>query len=266
MRKGAVQCPLVCFMPCPEEAESLLAARCASAAEQAAGILIYRLRGGSVVCVGGVGKVNAAMAAPGADRPLGSGFGSSMWAVRAIGGFARGHADPGNGLCAAQCGFDPGRRSAGVDIYGKPGAFSLRGAVGNHDPAGKSGVCVYAWPPLPPATGSAGIMPGRGHAGNLRRAGVRNGGLRGGEVLLRNGVPFQAFKVVSDHLFADCQEAEYAGKLRQCHRPLERSCGGLSRLDGGITRWKRSQALPSESHYIAAGDVFVPAGRSGGYL
>ena len=56
MRKGAVQMPIGLLYAMPKEAESLLAARCASAAEQAAGVLIYRLRGGSVVCVGGVGQ------------------------------------------------------------------------------------------------------------------------------------------------------------------------------------------------------------------
>ena len=41
------------------------------------------------------------------------------------------------------------------------------------------------------------------------------------QVCLRAGVPFQTLKVVSDHLFSDRQDAEYAGNFEDAMACLD---------------------------------------------
>ncbi len=201
--------PIGLLYAMPKEAESLLAARCASAAEQAAGVLLYRLRGGSVVCVGGVGKVNAAMAAQvlidrwGVDRIINVGCAGAL-ADLPVGTLILGTDCVQHDVDTTLAGDPPGLVST-VNRVRFPCAEQLETMT-------LLANLGYVFTPGPIATGD---WFGRDYA---RAGAIREtyGALvcemeacAAAQVCLRNGVPFQAFKVVSDHLFADCQEAEY---------------------------------------------------------
>ena len=193
----------------PKEAKSLLAARHAAEPEITAGISFYPLRGGSVVCVGGVGKVNTAMAAQ---------LLIDRYEVDSIVnvGCAGALADLPTGTLVL--GTDCVQHDVDTTLAGDPpGLVSTVNCV--RFPCAEQLETVtllanmgYVFTPGPIATGD---WFGRDYD-RARTIRETYGALvcemeacAAAQVCMRNGIPFQAFKVVTDHLFAAHQEEEY---------------------------------------------------------
>lgn len=197
------------------EAAGLLEKLDAKALPPQAGMAFYALPGGHVLCVGGVGKVNAAMAAQvlldrfGVEGILNAGCAGALADL-----------PPGTVVAAGHC------VQHDVDT-------SLAG-----DPVGLvSTVNVVELPcaPLPLAHGVTGTVAtgdwfGRDYD-RARAIQARFGALvcdmeagAVAQVCLRWGLPCYVLKVVSDHLFAPDQDREYQ----------ENFAAAMEALDGAV--------------------------------
>ena len=197
-----------------KEAKSLLLKYDAKEPEMVAGMLVYHISDQIIICVGGVGKVNIAMAA----QML----------------IDRFHVEQivNVGCAGALKDLPTGTLVLGTDCVQHDVDTTLAG-----DPPGLVSTvnCVrfpcseqletmtlmanmgYA---LIPGTIATGDWFGRDYA---RAAEIRDTydavicemeACAAAQVCMRNGIPFIAFKVVSDHLFAEQQNAEYEENVR----------------------------------------------------
>ncbi len=192
-----------------KEAAPLLRALKAGAPETAAGTAVYDVSDQVAVCVGGVGKVNAAMAAQllidryGVDRILNVGCAGAL-ADLPVGTLVMGTDCVQHDVDTSLAGDPPGLVST-VNCVRFPCAEQLETVT-------LLANMGYPFTPGPIATGD---WFGRDYE---RAAAIREnyGALvcemeacAAAQVCLRNGIPFQAFKVVTDHLFAERQDQEY---------------------------------------------------------
>ena len=193
----------------PKEAKSLLEARCAAEPEITAGIPFYSLCGSSVACVGGVGKVNTAMAAQllidrfGVERIVNAGCAGAL-ADLPTGTLVLGTDCVQHDVDTTLAGDPPGLVST-VNCVRFPCAEQLETVT----------LLANMGYPFTPGSIATGDWFGRDYA---RARAIREtyGALvcdmeacAAAQVCMRNDVPFQAFKVVTDHLFAEHQEEEY---------------------------------------------------------
>lgn len=193
----------------PKEAEGALAACGATEPEIAAGMPFYALRGGHVLCIGGVGKVNAAMAA---QRMIDCYDVACLVNVGCAGALA----DLPAGTLVL--GTDCVQHDVDTTLAGDPpGLVSTVNCVRFPCSEQLETVTLLAnmGYPFTPGTIATGDWFGRDYerAGRIRET---YGALvcdmeacAAAQVCMRNGVAFQAFKVVTDHLFAAHQEEEY---------------------------------------------------------
>lgn len=191
------------------EAQGLLEKLGGRPLEPVAGVPFYALPGGQVLAVGGVGKVNAALA----TQLLIDRF--------AVSGVLNA------GCAGALAALPPGALVAAVSCVQHDVDTSLAG-----DPPGLvSTVNVTAFPCAPldlPGAVRGVVATGDQFTRDFRRAAwVRDAfgavvcDMEAGaaaQVCLRNGLPFQAVKAVSDHLFSPAQEVEYRENF---HRAME---------------------------------------------
>ena len=192
-----------------KEAAGLLQQSGARRLDGAAGLPVYELRGGALVCVGGVGKVNAAMAAQllidrfGADRILNAGCAGAL-------------ADLPVGTLVL--GTDCVQHDVDTTLAGDPpGLVSTVNCVrfACADPLETMTLMMNMGHAFTPGTVATGDWFGRDYE-RAKRIHETYGALvcemeacAAAQVCLRNGVPFLTFKVVTDHLFAAHQEEEY---------------------------------------------------------
>lgn len=196
-----------------KEARGLLARYEAAEAEFFAGMPVYRLSPQVVLCIGGVGKVNAAMAAQmlidrfGVEHIINVGCAGAL-AELPTGALVLGTDCVQHDVDTTLAGDPPGLVST-VNCVRFPctGAEMAAAAL---ERAGYAAV---------KGTVATGDWFGRDYD---RAAAIRDtyGALvcemeacAAAQVCLRNEVPFSALKVVSDHLFAARQEEEYAANV-----------------------------------------------------
>lgn len=197
-----------------KEAAGLLQALPAQPMPAPAGMGLYALPGGHVLCVGGVGKVNAAMAAQ---------FLIDRFSPHAIlnPGCAGALADlpVGTVVAATSC----VQHDVDTTLAGDPPGFV-------------STVNVVDFPCRLPAT--PGLCPGVVATGDwFGRDPARAQAIRDAyhatvcdmecaaiaQVCLRHGLPFLALKSVSDHLFSPCQDKEYQENFPAAMAALDRA-------------------------------------------
>ena len=201
-----------------KEAAGLLEKQKATPLPSQAGMALYTLPGGHILCVGGVGKVNAAMAAQLLiDRFQVEGILNAGCA----GAFT--DLDVGSIVVASHCVQDD------VDT-------SLAG-----DPVGLvSTVNVVEFPCTVPAlTGAVrGVVAtgdwfGKDHD-RARAIRERFGatvcdmeGAAAAQVCLRHGLPCTVVKSVSDHLFSPCQDREYQENFQTAMDSLDAAVSAI---------------------------------------
>lgn len=192
-----------------KEAEGLLRLRSAPEAEWMAGMPCFRLSRSTVVCVGGVGKVNAAMAAQllidrfRVERIVNAGCAGALCDLPA-GALVLGTECVQHDVDTTLAGDAPGFVST-VERVSFPCVETLETMT----------LLMNMGLSLTPGSVATGDWFGRDYA---RAQSIREvyGALvcdmeacAAAQVCLRNGVPFQTLKVVTDHLFAPAQEQEY---------------------------------------------------------
>lgn len=192
-----------------KEAEGLLAALKAGEPETVASVSVYEISEQVIVCVGGVGKVNAAMAAQllidrfGVERIVNVGCAGAL-ADLPTGTLVMGTDCVQHDVDTTLAGDPPGLVST-VNCVRFPCAEQLPTLT----------LLMNMGYPFTPGTIATGDWFGRDYD---RAAAIREeyGALvcdmeacAAAQVCLRNGISFLAFKVVTDHLFAAHQEAEY---------------------------------------------------------
>lgn len=208
-----------------KEAAPLLRALKAGAPETAAGTAVYVVSDQVVVCVGGVGKVNTAMAAQmlidryGVERILNVGCAGAL-ADLPVGAFVLGTDCVQHDVDTTLAGDPPGLVST-VNRVRFPCAEQLETVT-------LLANMGYFFTPGPIATGD---WFGRDYG---RAAAIREtyGALvcemeacAAAQVCLRNTIPFQAFKVVTDHLFGARQDEEYQANVETAMASLNDAVG-----------------------------------------
>ncbi|MCB7512637.1 5'-methylthioadenosine/S-adenosylhomocysteine nucleosidase [bacterium 210917-SL.2.15] len=192
-----------------KEAEGLLRLRGTPEAEWIAGVPFFPLNGKTVVCVGGVGKVNAAMAVQllidrfGVERIVNAGCAGALCDLPA-GALVLGTECVQHDVDTTLAGDAPGFVST-VERVTFPCAETLETMT----------LLMNMGFTLTPGGVATGDWFGRDYT---RAQAIREtyGALvcdmeacAAAQVCLRNGIPFQTMKVVTDHLFAPAQEQEY---------------------------------------------------------
>lgn len=192
-----------------QEAKGLLAALKAGEPQTAAGIPFYPISDQVVVCVGGVGKVNTAMAAQllidrfGVERIVNAGCAGALADLPA-GALVMGTDCVQHDVDTTLAGDPPGLVST-VNCVRFPCAEQLETLT----------LLMNMGYPFTPGTVATGDWFGRNYE---RAAAIREeyGALvcdmeacAAAQVCLRNNIPFLTFKVVTDHLFAERQAEEY---------------------------------------------------------
>ena len=193
--------------------------------ENSAGLALYRLSDGLLVCVGGIGKVNTALAAQHLIDRWGV---DELWNAGVTGCF---HDYPaGTLLCADAC------VQHDVDTFGDPPGL-IPGLDLIHLPcSGAEEHCAAltaAGYPCRTGVVASGDWFGRDfdRAGRIRdqfSAHVCDmEAAAAAHVCLKNHVPFHCLKVVSDHLFHPSQYEEYQANMPAA---VERLNGALAIL------------------------------------
>ena len=193
----------------PKEAKGLLAACAAAEPETIAGMPVYLLRGGAVACIGGVGKVNTAMAVQmlldryDVDCVVNVGCAGALADLPA-GTLVLGTDCVQHDVDTTLAGDPPGLVST-VNCVRFPCSEQLETVT----------LLANMGYPFTPGTIATGDWFGRDYD-RARMIRETYGALvcdmeacAAAQVCLRNGIAFQAFKVVTDHLFAAHQENEY---------------------------------------------------------
>ena len=204
-----------------KEAQGYLRRCGAAACEKAAGLSFYELSPQRIVCIGGVGKVNAAMAAQAmidrcrvellvnvgcagalADLPAGTLVVGKECVQHDVDTTLAGD-PPGFVSTVERVSFPCARYEETLAFLKRQGYPALSGVIATGDWFGRD----YAR--------SAAI---RDHYGALV---CEMEACAAAQVCLRNAIPFQEFKVVTDHLFARNQDEEYRenfdGALEELH-------------------------------------------------
>lgn len=184
---------------------------------EVASIPLYRLPDGTLVAVGGVGKVNAAMAVQAVlDRfPV-----TEVWNAGCAGAFA--DLPVGTIVVGAHCVQHDVDTSLAGD---EPGLVSTVNRV--EFPCDFVEDTLAALPKAQKGVVATGDWFGRDHdraKAILERYHAAVCDMEGcacAQVCLRNNVPFRAIKAVSDHLFSPAQEAEYQANFSRTMTALD---------------------------------------------
>lgn len=206
------------------------------------GIPCWPLPGGHVLCAGGVGKVNAAMAAqllidrfsvteilnPGCagaltDLPFGTIVVGSDCVQHDVDTTLAGD-PPGFVSTVEVVRFPCARSGQTTEALKRKGLRAVTGTIATGDWFGRD------YPRAESIRDRWGAL-----VCDMEAAAAA-------QVCLRNGIPFLALKSVSDHLFSPCQEREYT----------EHFGGAMASLDAAVTAclmeesiWNASPAFPS---------------------
>lgn len=198
-----------------KEASGLLAKVQAKPLPVQAGMALYALGGGHILCVGGVGKVNAAMAAQllidrfGVEAILNAGCVGALDPALPIGTVVAATHCVQHDVDTTLCGDPPGLVST-VNVVEFP-------------------CSLPAVPGLTPGVVATGDWFGRdfsrAHA-IQERFGALVCDMEAGaaaQVCLRHGIPFLALKAVSDHLLSPDQGREYQENFSAAMEALDRA-------------------------------------------
>lgn len=213
------------------EAAGLLDRLDARALEPVAGAPVYALPGGHVLAVGGVGKVNAALAAQALidrfapDALLNAGCAGAFEDLP-VGTLVAAEACVQHDVDTSLAGDPPGLVST-VNVTRFPCVpLPLPGAV-------RGVVATGDWFGRDYARARAIQTAHRAAVCDMEGAAVA-------QVCLRNGLTCGVLKAVSDHLFSPAQDAEYRENFQRAMDSLDRAV--ITLLEGSI--WSASPVSP----------------------